>query len=132
MSAFLVYSQRCGGKAMLNNFPNSLQHRRSKERTRLPMKRLGEDRMEKTGKSGLSGKPQMSSAPHAKSSIQQEFIRLHNYTVVFNKFCRALRWTDSTPCGPKRVGGTDSGIIASLELNRSRTHKKMDMALLTS
>ena len=53
-----------------------------------------------------------------------QFIRLHKYTRVFNKFCGALRWADSTPCGPKRVGGTDPGIMASLELNRSRTHKE--------
>lgn len=46
-------------------------------------------------------------------------------TIIFNKFCGALRWADSTPCGPKRVvGGTSPRIIASLELNRSRTHKE--------
>ena len=119
VSALLVYSQRYGGKTKFacQCFPVSRIHWN-----------IAAQKRGRNGEDPLSESPRC--PPPSMPSLQ--FIRLHNYTVVFNKFCRALRWADSTPCGPKRVGGTDPGIIASLELNGSRTHKNMDMALLTS
>ena len=87
VSALLVYSQRYGGKTKFacQCFPVSRIHWN-----------IAAQKRGRNGEDPLSESPRC--PPPSMPSLQ--FIRLHNYTIVFNKqLCGALKWADLRRCG---------------------------------